>query len=72
MPYQNGDRLHRLWLRDSRGKEKGKGERNPPEKRYRVFYDVNRIGTSKVVTSIPILLGQCIQLHCLVVELTKN
>ena len=29
----------------------------------RVFYDVNRIDTSKVVTSIPILLGHYRQLQ---------
>ena len=48
-----------FYWRHSREKEKGKGKRNPLEKRwgYRVVYDVNRLGTSKVVTYIPILLG---------------
>ena len=40
------------------GKRKGRGEEPPgKEMGYRVFYDVDIIGTSKVVTSIPILPG---------------
>ena len=49
-----------LYCRHSIGKEKG--ERISLEKSMgcRVFYNVNRIGTSKVVTFIPILQGHYI------------
>ena len=45
-----------------RGREGGK-ILSREEMEYEVFYDVNRIGTSKVVTSIPILLGHYRQLQ---------
>ena len=52
VPWKNGDRCQRIWLTCSidvilGGKEKGKGEINPLEMGYRVFYDVNRIGYVK-------------------------
>ena len=57
----------RVLKRHTKGKEKGKGKITPLGKRlliaYRVFYDVNRIGKSKVVTYIPILLGPYRQPH---------
>ena len=40
----------------SRRKEKGKGDRNPLEKRWDIGYFLTLVG-QKAVTSIPILLG---------------
>ena len=80
---ENGDRCHRFWptysidiivegKRKVRGKEIGKRERNPPEKRigYRVIPDVNKIGRPKAVTSFPILLRHYRQLPLLAWGLT--
>ena len=59
--YANPDRCHSFWPTYSidvilEGKRKGKKPLRK-EMGYGVFPDVNRIGRSKEVTSIPILLG---------------
>ena len=78
MPRKNGERFHRVLRTCSidvivEGKRNGRGEETPYKRDgYRVFYDVNRIGTSKVVISIPILLGHYRQLPVIDVKVAKR